>query len=176
MILADIPSGNQPRKVIMQAPKNGFFYVLDRADGKLISGDPFAFTSWASAIDMQTGRPIETESARYRYNAGAAVAVAGRRASLAADGLQPDDRWSTTPARKRSMVVAMEESMNTRKAGGISACAWVPRNCKAPAPPPPIRKRRRWAGFFVAWDPVLKKAAWRIPFQSSGGALSTAGS
>ena len=50
MILADIRLGNQTRKVIMQAPKNGFFYVLDRADGKLISGDPFAFTSWATAL------------------------------------------------------------------------------------------------------------------------------
>ena len=41
---------NQPRKVIMQAPKNGFFYVLDRVTGKMISGEPFAYTSWARSI------------------------------------------------------------------------------------------------------------------------------
>ena len=67
MILADLTIGGQPRKVIMQAPKNGFFYVLDRITGKLISGEPYVFTSWATGIDKQTGRPIETEAARYRY-------------------------------------------------------------------------------------------------------------
>ena len=51
----------------MQAPKNGFFYVLDRTNGKLISGEPFAYTSWATSIDKETGRPKETEQARYRY-------------------------------------------------------------------------------------------------------------
>lgn len=66
MILADIPVGGKVRKVIMQAPKNGFFYVLDRVTGELLSARPYLRKlTWASGVDMKTGRPIESEQARY---------------------------------------------------------------------------------------------------------------
>ena len=55
---ADLTINGEPRKVIMQANKNGFFYVLDRQSGKLLSAEKFAFTNWASHIDMNTGRPV----------------------------------------------------------------------------------------------------------------------
>ena len=48
----------------MQAPKNGFFYVLDRATGELISAEPYTTTTWATTVDMATGRPVETPEAR----------------------------------------------------------------------------------------------------------------
>ena len=59
IILADLNIGGQTRKVLMQAPKNGFFYVLDRTNGKLISAKPYTTITWASGVDMATGRPIE---------------------------------------------------------------------------------------------------------------------
>ena len=65
MILADLEIGGATRKVLMQAPKNGFFYVLDRTNGELISAAPYVALSWASGIDMATGRPIEVPGARY---------------------------------------------------------------------------------------------------------------
>ena len=65
IVLADLPIEGRPRKVIMHAPKNGFFYVIDRTNGKLISAEPFTKTTWASRIDKETGRPIEVEGARY---------------------------------------------------------------------------------------------------------------
>ncbi len=68
MILADIEFGGEVRKVLMQAPKNGFYYVLDRETGKLISGDAYVPLNWASHIDLETGRPVETEGARYEEN------------------------------------------------------------------------------------------------------------
>ncbi|MBE8221067.1 MAG: PQQ-dependent dehydrogenase, methanol/ethanol family [Alphaproteobacteria bacterium] len=58
MILADLEIDGKQRKVIMQAPKNGFFYVLDRATGELLRAQPYVFTNWASHIDMKTGRPV----------------------------------------------------------------------------------------------------------------------
>ena len=64
MILADLQIDGELRKVLMQAPKNGFFYVLDRATGELLSADPYAVTTWATGVDMETGRPIETPNAR----------------------------------------------------------------------------------------------------------------
>src|SRR5271154_1250007 len=65
MILADLTISGQPRRVLMHAPKNGIFYVLDRATGALISAAPYTHITWASGVDMKTGRPIETALARY---------------------------------------------------------------------------------------------------------------
>src|SRR5690606_31140211 len=66
MTLAEVEIGGRERSVIMQAPKNGFFYVLDRLTGELMSAEPITRITWASGIDMRTGRPIETPQAR-RY-------------------------------------------------------------------------------------------------------------
>src|SRR5690606_14687515 len=65
LMLADLPINGVLRKVIMQAPKNGFFYVLDRITGELISADAYAEVTWASGVDLESGRPIETPQARY---------------------------------------------------------------------------------------------------------------
>ena len=65
IILADLNINGGARKVILHAPKNGFFYVLDRATGELISAKPFTFVNWATGIDLKTGRPIENPAARY---------------------------------------------------------------------------------------------------------------
>ena len=103
LILADLTIGGTPRKVLMQANKNGFFYVLDRTDGKLISAKNFTPVTWASGIDPKTGRPIE--SARYplRQDRQARLGAAGRlgRAQLAGHGLQSRRQgWSTSPRKK----------------------------------------------------------------------------
>jgi alcohol dehydrogenase (cytochrome c) len=63
-ILADLTVGGQQRKVVMQLNRNGFLYVLDRANGKLLSAKPFEKVNWATGVDMKTGRPIESEIAR----------------------------------------------------------------------------------------------------------------
>ena len=65
LMLADIAINGIQRKVIMQAPKNGFFYVLDRESGDLIYADPYAEVNWATSVDLETGRPVETPQARY---------------------------------------------------------------------------------------------------------------
>ncbi|MFD2498309.1 PQQ-binding-like beta-propeller repeat protein [Rhizorhabdus histidinilytica] len=65
MILADLKIGGRIRQVLMQAPKNGFFYVLDRATGELISAEPYVAMNWANGIDPKTGRPNVNPEARY---------------------------------------------------------------------------------------------------------------
>ena len=65
MILADLTIAGRKRQVLMQAPKNGFFYVLDRATGELISANQYVPINWATGIDMKTGRPIENPAVRY---------------------------------------------------------------------------------------------------------------
>ncbi len=61
MVLADIKIKGVPKKLLLNANRNGFFYVLDRTDGKLLAANPYAKVNWASRIDLKTGRPIETE-------------------------------------------------------------------------------------------------------------------
>src|SRR5690606_28620738 len=63
--LADLTIDGEVRKVAMQAPKNGFFYVIDRANGKLISAEAYAPQNWAERIDVATGRPVERPEARF---------------------------------------------------------------------------------------------------------------
>jgi len=61
MVLADMTVEGKPTKVLMDANRNGFFYVLDRTNGKLLAANPYVKVTWASGIDMKTGRPIETD-------------------------------------------------------------------------------------------------------------------
>jgi quinohemoprotein ethanol dehydrogenase len=65
MALVDLEVDGAMRKVIMQAPKNGFFYVIDRTDGELLRAHPYAMVTWASHVDMETGRPVELEQGNY---------------------------------------------------------------------------------------------------------------
>src|SRR5690606_18253270 len=65
IVLADMDIEAKPRKVLMMAPKNGFFYVLDRATGALISADKYTKVNWASHVDLETGRPVLTENGRW---------------------------------------------------------------------------------------------------------------
>ena len=65
IMLADLPIEGKTRRVILHAPKDGFFYVIDRETGTLISAKPFTTVNWATGIDLKTGRPIESPTARY---------------------------------------------------------------------------------------------------------------
>jgi quinohemoprotein ethanol dehydrogenase len=173
MILADIPIAGQVRKVLMQAPKNGFFYVLDRTNGSLISAAPYAYTSWATSIDMRTGKPNETEKARYRY--------APVRLSPGPVGahhwppmaFNPASGLVYFPGQETSSVFAMEEQFEFKEGRWNLGIRRGPG--AIPTPPPPDPQAPAPGGFFVAWDPVANRQFWRIPFRPSGGALSTAG-
>ena len=69
MTLADMVVDGEPKKVIMQAPKNGFYYVIDRSNGDLLRAHPYVQTNWASHVDMETGRPVENKEMDYSKRA-----------------------------------------------------------------------------------------------------------
>ena len=173
MILADLTIANQPRKVIMQAPKNGFFYVLDRTNGKLISGEPFVYTSWATSIDKQTGRPQETEAARYRYTPVRLSPGPVGAHHWPPMAFNPVTKLVYYPGQETTSVFAMEEKFDFKEGQWNLGLRRGPG--AIPTPPPADPKAPPPGGFFVAWDPIANKQAWKIPFLSSGGALSTAG-
>ena len=77
IILTDLEINNVKRKVALHAPKNGFFYVIDRSNGRLVSAEQFATINWAAGIDRETGRPVVYEQARYGITGGDFLAIPG---------------------------------------------------------------------------------------------------
>jgi glucose dehydrogenase len=121
---------------------------------------------------MATGRPKETEAARYRFTPARLSPSAVGAHHWPPMAFNPATGLVYYPGQETSMAFTMEEKFEFKEG------QWnigIRRGAQAPAPPPPDPKAPPMAGFFVAWDPVAQKARWRIPFQPSGGALSTAG-
>ena len=92
LMLADLTIKGQKRKVLMQANKDGFYYVLDRVTGQFISGQPCVQVNWAKGLDEVTGRPIVNAEAHYGAQSDDADAGTGRRAQLVAHVLQSEHR------------------------------------------------------------------------------------
>ena len=177
IILADLEIEGHARKILMQAPKNGFFYVLDRTNGDLLSAKPYTFVNWASGVDLRTGRPIETAVARYA-GADPAPIVPG---PIGAHSWQPMSyspitRLAYIPVNDAGFKYKQLESFTPKKLApnyGIDVVA-------AGMPQDPKVKKMILAtvkGKLVAWDPVQQKAAWTIerPGPWNGGTLATAG-
>jgi quinohemoprotein ethanol dehydrogenase len=171
MTLTDLPINGQPRKVILHAPKNGFFYVIDRTSGKLISANHFVPVNWASHIDLETGRPVELKPAN-SYNDEQASLV--YPAHFGAHNWPPMSYSPITklvylPAQETSWPYTHAKELVPRKMNWNTAFA--PNAKPAAEPAPPLK------GYLLAWDPVKQKAAWRVDHAGvwNGGTLSTAG-
>jgi PQQ-dependent dehydrogenase (methanol/ethanol family) len=177
IILADLVVDGRPRQVLMQAPKNGFFYLLDRTNGTLISAKPFTLVNWASGIDLKTGRPAETATARYE-GADPAPIVPG---PVGAHSWQP---MSYSPATRLAYIPVNEAGFKYKSPDSFKAKALAPNYgidvVAAGMPQDPTIKKAILGtvkGKLVAWDPVQEKAAWTVdrPGPWNGGTLATAG-
>jgi alcohol dehydrogenase (cytochrome c)/quinohemoprotein ethanol dehydrogenase len=175
--LADVKINGRPRKVIFHAPKNGFFYVLDRTDGALISAKPFTYINWATGVDMKTGRPLETALARYPGSDPAPV-VPG---PLGAHSWQP---MSYSPLTGLVYIPVNDVGFKYKSAENFDAKKLAPNYgidvVAAGMPQDPTIKKfilDSVKGKLVAWDPVLQKQAWAVerPGPWNGGTLTTAG-
>jgi quinohemoprotein ethanol dehydrogenase len=177
IVLADLSIDGRARKVLFQAPKNGFFYVLDRTNGSLISAKPYTYINWATGVDVKTGRPIEAALARYPGNHPAPM-VPG---PLGAHSWQPMSYSPLTglvyiPVNDVGFMYKSPdhfEQKNLAANYGIDVVA-------AGMPQDPKIKRAildTVKGKLVAWDPLKQAAAWTIdrPGPWNGGVLSTAG-
>ena len=171
--LADIELDGETRKVLFQAPKNGFFYVIDRVTGKFISAEPFAKVNWAEGIDPVSGRPMEVPAARYPGGTGYLMfpSAAGAH-NVQAAAFNHDTNLVYLPARDIGMVYADAPDLDSWKHEGIMVLS---SGLGAPEEPIQVPPGRGW---LAAWDPVDQREAWRIDFgalTSSGGVLTTAG-
>jgi quinohemoprotein ethanol dehydrogenase len=168
IVLADLTIGGQPRKVLMQAPKNGFFYVIDRQSGIPISAQAFATVNWASGIDPTTWRPIETPNLDYRKNV-----VEIRPAPLGAHNWQsmsfsPKTGLVYIPVNEIPFFFRLDPQYEYKPG------AWNVGYDMAVADAFP---REMVSGHLLAWDPIAQKEVWRAQYVSpwNGGTLTTAG-
>lgn len=170
IILADLEIEGSVRKVLMQAPKNGFFYVLDRQTGKVISAQPFAAVNWASHVDLETGRPVELPNMR----------PAGEDQIVVQPGPSGAHNWNPmafSPATglvyiptADSRYLYQEDPISERVSGfwNLGYDLSVRMDFSAAG------SERRSRSYLLAWDPVTQKEAWRAD-GSGGGTLATAG-
>jgi quinohemoprotein ethanol dehydrogenase len=178
LILADLIIGGTKRGVIMQAPKNGFFYVLDRASGELLSADPFAVTNWAKSVDLKTGRPIVESGARYSESGKPFYAMPGPGG---AHNWQP---MSFSPATHLVYLPVTEAGFPfiPEKSSKLHELAWnvgIDFNSGSLPQDPKIKAQIKSGlkGHLAAWDPVARKEVWRAELGHpwNGGVVSTAG-
>jgi PQQ-dependent dehydrogenase (methanol/ethanol family) len=169
IVLADLPVGGRTRKVLLHAPKNGFFYVLDRETGELLSAEAFATTTWATGVDLATGRPIETATARYQ--GGDLIEV--KPSPIGAHNWQP---MAFHPGTGLVYLPVNEIPFFFRRDPEFrfQPGAW---NVGVRVDVAERFPRTLVSGHLLAWDPVAQKEAWRVeqPTPWNGGTLATAG-
>jgi PQQ-dependent dehydrogenase (methanol/ethanol family) len=178
IILADLPLGDDgaTRRVAMQAPKNGFFYVIDAEDGAFIQAAPFVPQNWTTGL-TEEGRPIVTAEARDQ-----AVPFFQTPGPLGAHNwhpmaFNPDLGLAYIPAQEIPAAYVIDPLEDSRPGNwntGIDFAEGTP-----PDFTPEIRAmiRPMLKGRLIAWDPVANAPRWTYEHSNAwnGGVLSTAG-
>ena len=171
MVLADLAIDGKPVKALMHAPKNGFFYVIDRATGKVVSAEKIGKVDWATHVDLKTGRPVERPGARYED--GEELVWPGPI------GVHNWHAMSFSPKTGLAYIPTHEiPGLFTDK--GIDTKIWQSPNFQID---PGVEFLKEdvpvdaGVSALLAWDPVRQKEAWRMPTPGAwnGGTLATAG-
>ncbi|WP_370236511.1 MULTISPECIES: PQQ-dependent dehydrogenase, methanol/ethanol family [Henriciella] len=181
IMLADLPLGENgaSRRVAMQAPKNGFFYIIDAATGELISGEPYANINWAEGLD-EDGRPIEHPEARNNdpatYAGFVQIPAPYGAHNWHPMAMNPDLGLVYIPAMETAQAYITDARFKSKPAKwntGMDLSAGMPLRY----PEGTVEALRASAkGTLVAWDPVKQEARWTVEHEAgwNGGILSTA--
>ena len=168
MVAATLTLDGKPKKVLMHAPTNGFFYVLDRETGKLLN-EPRAttFQNWAKGIDMKTGRPIENPGIRYE-NGRTEIwpgTIGGH--NFQAMSYSPRTGLVYVPVHQVGALFSRDLADQSDDAVNIMGLVVKPL----------VKQPGDGKGYLVAWDPVRQQEAWRVehPAVWNGGTAATAG-
>ncbi|PQA86988.1 PQQ-dependent dehydrogenase, methanol/ethanol family [Marinicaulis flavus] len=178
IIVATLEIDGAPRKVVMQAPKNGFFYVLDAKTGEFISANNITDINWATGVDPETGRPIENPQARFDETGKPFVVSPGPGGAHSWHPMSynPETGLVYIPVNIGGFPYAPDPNYEPEPRGfnnGVNfAAAALPAdpNIKAAV-------KATVGGRLVAWDPVAQKEVWGVPYPGAGngGTVTTAG-
>ncbi|MDP2141707.1 MAG: PQQ-dependent dehydrogenase, methanol/ethanol family [Gammaproteobacteria bacterium] len=177
IMVADLMIDGQQRRVVMQAPKNGFFYVLDAATGQLISAEKFVPVNWASHIDLETDRPVEIPEARYDETGVPMIVYPGPQGGHNWHPMSFSQRTNLVylPAREQHRGYVADPVLITTDRGwniGLDSSAGAALVEAAGDNAPQTQ------AYLLAWDPVNQREVWRSPRlvpNEAAGVLSTAG-
>lgn len=175
LILTDIKIGNRMRKVILHAPKNGIFYVLDRTSGQFISAKNFVNQTWAFGFDPN-GRPIETREGTPSDKPFEAIPGPFGGHNWQSMSFSPLTRLAYIPTHNVPIVIGTEDDWKGQdSAGPMSPMIGIGWNLGMVANSVPPKGKT--FGRLVAWDPVKQKEAWGVDLGApwNGGTLATAG-
>ena len=168
MTLATIEVAGKPRKVLMQAPKNGFFYVVDRTNGEFISAEKIAKVTWAERIDQKTGRPVENPGIRYNGKPGLFEMWPGPTGahSWMPQAYSPQTGLVYVPVMDLGALIG-EGQAGGGELGAGNGVTLIPE----------VDLPGGHKSYLKAWNPVTQKEAWRIDLPGSwpAGVLATAG-
>ena len=180
LILADLPINGRTRKVIMQANKNAFYYVIDRITGQFISAQPFSYVTWARGIDQKTGRPIVNEAAFYGTDAILISPGGGGAHNWSPMSFNPVSGLVYIPTSSNNSFSYAAESKFEPQPGRMTGTVRPAPTPKLPPPPaigPEPIAGPGGRGALVAWDPIRQEMRWRRPGGGGigGGTVTTAG-
>lgn len=181
IILADLEIQGESRKVLMQAPKNGFFYILDRATGELLSAEKYTKVNWASHVDLKTGKPIKTDQGWYKDEPKLVNPSLPGGHSWNPMSYSPKTGLVYIPEIIYPWIYMVDESYEFDKLRWGTGIQY-----DGTAPPYSEETRKYLAGQkdtvelnkLKAWDPINQKVVWEViqPVpRGNGGILSTAG-
>ncbi len=170
IVLATLPIDGKPRKVLMHAPKNGFFYVIDRESGKLISAAKLGKVTWAKGIDLATGRPIENRGVRYEDGEALMWPGSGGLHNWQPMSFSPDTGLTYIPAHEMAGYYNDKgfdpRTYDMDRDGPMGLNAFhddIPKSAGSSS--------------LLAWDAVRQKKVWEValPGATNGGVMSTRG-
>ena len=177
MILADLEIKGKHRKVIMQAPKNGFFYVLDRETGELLSADNYVEINWATHVDLKTGRPVETADARYLGASRLGIPGPAGGHNWHPMAYNPYTNLVYIPAQQAPFVYEQLKKYEREEGFWNTGVEFEKIYFPDDGGKSVQDGKNAHTGHLLAWDPVGQKEVWRVQHAGphNGGALTTAG-
>jgi quinohemoprotein ethanol dehydrogenase len=161
MILTDMTVDGQTRKVLYHAPKNGFFYVIDRTNGKLVSAKNYVPVTWASGIDQATGRPIDVANNRYTDGPFKVSPGTGGSHNWHPMALNPDTGVVYLDARESASIFNNDPSFTPYYIAQFNTGGF--------------RIHSGGPSYTLAWDPKTQKEVWRAPGVGGSYLLTKAG-
>ncbi len=176
IMLADMEWQGEQRKVLWQAPKNGFFFIVDRTNGKLLSAENFARVNWAEGYDLDTGRPIVTENADYSKEAKFIIPSPVGAHNWHPMAHHPDTGYVYIPvvdAGATYKEIATDSYEFGQWHPGVDLAEPLPKSAELVR----MLHEKVPKGYLVAWDPNTQSAAWRVQrkIALNSGLLATAG-
>lgn len=171
IVLADLEIDGRTVKALMQAPKNGFFYVIDRENGKLLSAETYAEINWATHVDLETGRPVERPGARYEDGSERISPTPAGAHSWHAMSYSPQTGLAYIPVVQMSALytdegIDLDSWLSAVFEGDTTAVGWSW-----------VEGGDHIAGSLQARDPVSNRIVWEQPMYGLGnaGTMTTAG-